>query len=412
MALGIVYVIWGSTYLGIAVMVQTLPPLVAAGVRYSLAGVILLAALVVWHRLRGRPFERPSRAQWGAAIVIGSLLLLGGNGGVVLGEQLIATGIAALVVATSPIWMALFEAIVARERPSLLTIAGLVAGTTGVAILVVPLEGSPPIDPLGLALVAGAAISWSIGSVYSKRAPRPASPFTGAGLQMLAGGLVMLLVGIVRGELAAVNPAAFSTDSLLALLYLIVFGSLVAFTAYIWLLNHAAITRGVDDGLREPHRRGRPRGRDPERVHGTADLARGGGHHRRGGGHGHRPSAGRVRARAIGGAGSQAGLIRPVSAGAHGAPEPAGPIGEPFGANRSSHLYPINGGFRMPKFPVSRRATIVMATAGLLLLCRLDGGCHRSAEELHRPTVGCQRGSQPATPTPAAWPSSSSAQTG
>lgn len=242
LALGIVYVIWGSTYLGIAVMVQTLPPLVAAGVRYSLAGVILLAALVVWHRLRGRPFERPSRAQWGAAIVIGSLLLLGGNGGVVLGEQLIATGIAALVVATSPIWMALFEAIVARERPSLLTVAGLVAGTTGVAILVVPLEGSPPIDPLGLALVAGAAISWSIGAVYSKRAPRPASPFTGAGLQMLAGGLVLLLVGIARGELAAVDPAAFSTESLMALLYLIVFGSLVAFTAYIWLLNHAAIT--------------------------------------------------------------------------------------------------------------------------------------------------------------------------
>jgi drug/metabolite transporter (DMT)-like permease len=241
-ALGIVYVVWGSTYLGIAVMVRTLPPLVAAGVRYTLAGLILLAALIIWSRLRGRRLERPSRRHWRSALVIGTLLLLGGNGGVVLGEQLIATGIAALVVATSPIWMALFEALVAGERPSWLTIAGLVLGITGVAILVVPLEGSPPINPLGLALVAGAAISWSIGSVYSRRIPMPRSPFQGAGLEMFAGGAVMLLVGIVRGELAEVDTAAFSTDSLVALVYLIVFGSLIAFTAYIWLLNNVPIS--------------------------------------------------------------------------------------------------------------------------------------------------------------------------
>jgi drug/metabolite transporter (DMT)-like permease len=241
-ALVIVYIVWGSTYLGIAVMVQTLPPLVSAGIRYAMAGVILLLALVAWHRLRGTPFERPSRTHWRSAIVIGALLLLGGNGGVVLGETLIASGVAALVVATTPIWMAIFEAIVAGERPSRLTVAGLVAGTTGVAILVVPLEGSVQIDPLGLALVAGAAISWSIGSVYSRRVPMPRSPFQGAGLEMLAGGLIMLAVGLIRGELGAVNPAEFSTESLVALVYLIVFGSLVAFTAYIWLLNNAAIT--------------------------------------------------------------------------------------------------------------------------------------------------------------------------
>jgi drug/metabolite transporter (DMT)-like permease len=241
-ALGIVYVVWGSTYLGIAVMVQTLPPLVSAGFRYAVAGVILLLALIAWHRLRGTPFERPSRRHWWSAIVIGTLLLLGGNGGVVLGETLIASGVAALVVATTPIWMALFEALVAGERPSRLTVAGLVAGIVGVAILVVPLEGSVRIDPLGLALVAGAAISWSIGSVYSRRVPMPRSPFQGAGLEMLAGGLVMLAVGLIRGELAAVNPDEFSTESVVALVYLIVFGSLVAFTAYIWLLSHAAIT--------------------------------------------------------------------------------------------------------------------------------------------------------------------------
>lgn len=241
-ALGIVYVVWGSTYLGIAVMVQTLPPLVAAGVRYTSAGLILLTLLIVWHRLRGNRLERPSRLHWRSAIIVGALLLLGGNGGVVLGEQLIATGIAALVVATSPIWMAIFEAIVAGQRPSRLAIAGLGAGIIGVAILVVPLEGSPPLNPLGLGLVAGAAISWSIGSVYSRRIPMPKSPFQGAGLEMLCGGAVMLLVGVLRGELSDVDTASFSADSLIAVAYLIIFGSLVAFTAYIWLLNHVSIS--------------------------------------------------------------------------------------------------------------------------------------------------------------------------
>lgn len=240
-ALGIVYVVWGSTYLGIAVMVQTLPPLVAAGVRYSVAGLILLAILVGWNRLRGQHLERPNLLHWRSALIIGALLLLGGNGGVVLGEVLIPSGIAALIVATSPIWMVIFEALVVRERPSRLSVVGLVAGTIGVAILVVPLQGSEPIDPLGIAFVAGAAISWSIGSVYARRAPLPKSPFQEAGLQMLAGGAIMLAVGVLRGELEAVDPSSFSTASVLAVLYLIVFGSLVAFTAYIWLLNNISI---------------------------------------------------------------------------------------------------------------------------------------------------------------------------
>ncbi len=240
-ALGIVYVVWGSTYLFIAIMVQTLPPLVAAGVRYSAAGSILLVALIAWHRLRGQRLERPTLLHWRSAVIIGALLLLGGNGGVVLGEVLIPSGIAALIIATSPIWMAIFEALVARVRPSRLAMAGLVAGTTGVAILVVPLEGTEPIHPVGIALVAASAITWSIGTVYSRRAPQPKSPFQEAGLQMLAGGLLLLVAGVVRGELTAVDPSTFSTESVLAVLYLIVFGSLAAFTAYIWLLNHISI---------------------------------------------------------------------------------------------------------------------------------------------------------------------------
>jgi drug/metabolite transporter (DMT)-like permease len=240
-ALGIVYVVWGSTYFGIAIMVRTLPPLLAAGVRYATAGIILLIGLVIWHRLRGQRLARPNRPQLASVILIGALMLLGGNGGVVLGEQLVASGVTALVIATTPIWMALFEAFVARERPSGLAMAGLVAGIVGVAILVVPLEGSPPIDPFGLALIAGAAISWSIGSVYSRRVPMPDSPFQSAGLQMLAGGVLMLGVGALRGELVSVDPASFSAESLLAVVYLIVFGSIIAYSAYIWLLSHVSI---------------------------------------------------------------------------------------------------------------------------------------------------------------------------
>ncbi len=241
-ALGIVYVVWGSTYLGIAVMVQTLPPLISAGFRYAFSGTVLLVAIIAWRRLRGEPVPRPTRPQMRSMIVIGVLLLLGGNGGVVLGEQHIASGIAALIIATTPLWMALFEAIVAGERPGWLTIAGLTAGIVGVAILVVPVGGAPPIDVIGIALVGAAAITWSVGTIYSRRAPLPSSPFEGAGFQMLAGGVSMLAVGLIRGELAAVDVSAISAESVIALVYLIVFGSLIAFTSYIWLVHNTSVS--------------------------------------------------------------------------------------------------------------------------------------------------------------------------
>jgi drug/metabolite transporter (DMT)-like permease len=240
-ALGIVYVVWGSTYFGIAIMIRTLPPLLAAGVRYSIAGMLLLIGLIVWYRLRGQRLERPTRRHWASAVLIGGLMLLGGNGGVVLGEQLVASSITALVIATTPIWMALFEALVAGERPSRLAVAGLVTGIIGVAMLVVPLEGSPPIDPVGLALIFAAAISWAIGSVYSRRVPFPSSPFQASGLQMLAGGALMFTAGILRGEIGSVDPSTFSAESVLALAYLIVFGSLIAYSCYMWLLSHVSI---------------------------------------------------------------------------------------------------------------------------------------------------------------------------
>lgn len=241
-ALGIVYVVWGSTYLGIAVMVRTLPPLVAAGFRYAVSGAILLVAIAVWRRVRGEPGLHLTRPQLRSVVIIGTLLLLGGNGGVVLGEQFIASGIAALIIATTPIWLALFEAVSVGERPSGLAIAGLVAGTVGVAILVVPLEGTPPINVIGIALVGAAAITWSVGSIYSRRAPLPHSSFEGAGFQMLVGGGVMLVVGIATGELSAVDISTFSVESVIALGYLILFGSIITFPTYIWLINHTPVS--------------------------------------------------------------------------------------------------------------------------------------------------------------------------
>jgi drug/metabolite transporter (DMT)-like permease len=243
-ALLIVYVVWGSTYLGIAVMIETLPPLLAAGVRYAVAGLLMLGALAAHARLRRstEPAERPTAAHWRSAFIIGSLLLLGGNGGVVLSELLIPSGVAAVLVATMPIWLALFDSILSRRRPSGLVIGGLLAGIVGVAILIAPEEGVDGLDPLGIGLVVMATISWAAGSLYARRAPLPRSALLGTGLEMLAGGVVLMAAGSLIGEIGRTNVAEFSTDSLLALAYLIVFGSIIAFTAYTWLLANVPVS--------------------------------------------------------------------------------------------------------------------------------------------------------------------------
>lgn len=243
-ALLIVYVVWGSTYLGIAVMIETLPPLLAAGVRYATAGVLLLGGLVAHARLRRSPrsMERPTAAHLRSALIVGTLLLLGGNGGVVLAELYIPSGIAAVLIAALPIWLALFDAILRRRRPSGLVIAGLLAGIVGVAILLAPEEGIEGINPIGIGLCLLAEISWAAGSIYAQRAPLPRSALLGTGLEMLGGGLVMILAGAALGEVGRTDPASFSIASLLALAYLIVFGSIVAFSAYTWLLANAPVS--------------------------------------------------------------------------------------------------------------------------------------------------------------------------
>jgi drug/metabolite transporter (DMT)-like permease len=242
-ALATVYVLWGSTYLGIAVMIETMPPLLAAGARYGSAGLIILGVLVAHARLRpGAILERPSAAQWRTAAIVGTLLLLGGNGGVVLGELFIPTGVAAVLVATVPIWLAVFDAAITRQRPSGLVIGGLVAGIAGVVVLLVPVEGFGDLNPLGIGLVLGGAIAWAIGSLYSRYAPLPRSALLATGMQMFIGGLALSIGGVLLGEIGRTDIAAFSMRSVVAFAYLVVFGSIVAFTAYTWLLANVPVS--------------------------------------------------------------------------------------------------------------------------------------------------------------------------
>ncbi|MCV0402771.1 MAG: EamA family transporter [Chloroflexi bacterium] len=244
MALLVVYVVWGSTYFAIAVVIETLPPLLSAGLRFSVAGAVMLGALLLAARVRHERMvlERPSLAHWRSAFIVGALLLLGGNGGVVLAEQYIPSGTAAVLIATVPIWLAVFDALLMRRRPGALVITGLVAGIIGVAILVAPVEGIESLDPLGVGLVIAAAMSWAIGSLYARRAPLPRSQLLGTGMEMLAGGIVILIAGTLMGELGRADVSTFSLRSVIALGYLIVFGSLAAFTAYTWLLAHVPVS--------------------------------------------------------------------------------------------------------------------------------------------------------------------------
>lgn len=232
-----VYVFWGMTYLAMRVAVEDIPPYLMAGSRFVLAGAVLYA----W--ARGRGDKPPTLEQWRAALVVGAFLLLGGNASVAWAEQRVPSGLAALLIGVMPIWMVSLEWLRSGSRPSLQVVGGLLLGAGGVGLLVLPQGGANGIDPLGAAVLILAAASWAWGSVISKSSPLPASPFLATSMEMIAGGLVCLIVAAAWGEFRAFSPADVSGRAALAWLFLVVFGSLVAFTAYIWLLGNTSIAK-------------------------------------------------------------------------------------------------------------------------------------------------------------------------
>lgn len=237
-ALGVVYLVWGSTYLAIAVVVKTMPPLLTAGARFIVAGLLIALVIAV---LQGWRSLLITRGQVLSAALVGGALLLGGNGLVMLAEQKIPSGLAALIIATEPLFIVLLRRFNA-ERVGRGTLLGVVVGFGGVALLVSGgLTGQ--FELMGILLVIGASIAWSLGSFYSPRLPLPADPFVSTAAQMLAGGVLLTVVGVAAGELPDVRPADFAPESVLALAYLIVFGSIVAFSAYTWLLQHASMSK-------------------------------------------------------------------------------------------------------------------------------------------------------------------------
>ena len=232
-AFAALYVIWGSTYLAIRYAVATLPPFAMAGARFVLAGSVL--ALWAWWR----EGARATRANWRAATIAGTLLLAGGNGAVVWAEQRVPSGLAALLVASMPFWMVLVDWVRPGGRaPRAGVAAGIAVGMAGIVLLVGPgsLAGDR-VDPLGAAALVFGSLSWAIGSLYSRRAALPKSAILATGLEMLTGGAVLFLMAAVSGELARFEPARASHASIAGFFYLVVFGSLIGFIAFAWLLR-------------------------------------------------------------------------------------------------------------------------------------------------------------------------------
>ncbi len=241
-AFAAVYIFWGSTYLAIKYAIETLPPFLMAGSRFVVAGLILM----VWARFT-KDYERPKAVHWKTSFIVGTFLLLGGNGGVVFAEHHISSSLAALLVATEPFWIVLLSWMwLKKSRPNLKVIMGLAVGFFGVWLLIGGQGGAISagdagysMQTLGTFLVMLAALSWAIGSLYGLRSPVPKSSLLTAGMQMFSGGLVLLFVSLVSGEMLRFNIAEVSANSVYGVIYLVIFGSLIGFTAYSWLLKNA-----------------------------------------------------------------------------------------------------------------------------------------------------------------------------
>jgi drug/metabolite transporter (DMT)-like permease len=235
--MGSVYLIWGSTYLAIRIAIETLPPFLMAAIRFLIAGGILYLIR------RSRGDAPPSRSEWTSAIIIGILLLVGGNGGVVWAEQRVASGVAALLVGTAPLWMVLIESLnPGGRRPSRWAILGIILGFVGIAVLIIPsqLAGHrEEVYLIGAFVLIFSSLSWATGSLYSRHATLPSSPLLGTAMEMLGGGAGLLLLSFLAGEFRRLNLADISGQSLGAMVYLMIFGSWVGLSSYTWLLRVA-----------------------------------------------------------------------------------------------------------------------------------------------------------------------------
>jgi len=239
-ALLALYIVWGSTYLAIRFSVETIPPFLHAGLRFLISGAILF----IWRRMAGDP--APTASNWKSTAIVGAALLLGGNGLVAWAEQNVPSGIAALMITTSPFWLVLFEALRAGgAKPTWQAILGLFIGFGGVFLLIGPAEvmgGEGSFDTFGIVLLLFAPLFWSMGSIYAKNADMPKSTLLSTGMQMLTGAAALFIVSIIKGELNGFSFELVSTRSWLGLAYLITFGSLVGFVSYGWLLHNAPIS--------------------------------------------------------------------------------------------------------------------------------------------------------------------------
>lgn len=239
-ALFALYIVWGSTYLAIRFAVETLPPFLHGSLRFLVSGLILF----IWRRSAGD--EKPTTGQWKSTAIIGTFLLLGGNGLVSLAEKTIPSGIAALVIATVPFWLVLFEAFRSGGvKPTWKSIIGLIIGFGGVFLLIGPSEitgGSQSFDTFGIILLLIAPVLWALGSIYAKGADLPKSTLLSTGMQMLAGSVALFIVGVGTGELNGFSFGDVSMRSWWGLIYLIIFGSLIGFVSYGYLLHNAPVS--------------------------------------------------------------------------------------------------------------------------------------------------------------------------
>jgi len=235
-----IYIIWGSTYLAIRYAVATIPPFLMGGTRFLVSGVLLYW----WSRYRGAP--KPTRVHWRNAVIAGGFLLLGGNGAVVWAEQLVPSGLTALLVSILPFWLVIIEwARPPRKRPGAAVLVGLVVGFIGIIVLVGPgdVAGQSNVSTIGAAVLILGSLSWAIGSFWSRDAELPESGLLTTGMEMLGGGVLMILVGAFSGEFSRLDVSHISRASAIGLAYLITFGSLLGFTSYIWLLDKVSPAR-------------------------------------------------------------------------------------------------------------------------------------------------------------------------